>query len=98
MLSQDFITELSRRTTALFQSLPHASELQGDAEQKMQDLLKSAFSRLNLVSREEFDAQLATLARAEARIAALESRVAALEATQNRASAQNSAAQPDGSV
>lgn len=43
-------------------------------------LLGSAFAKLDLVTREEFDVQSDVLARARARVAELEARVAELEA------------------
>ncbi|WP_263143956.1 accessory factor UbiK family protein [Pseudomonas sp. RIT-PI-AD] len=42
-------------------------------------LLQSAFGKLDLVSREEFDSQMAVLARTRARLEALEAKVAELE-------------------
>jgi hypothetical protein len=51
-----------------------------DLEKNARALLGTLFARLDLVSREEFDAQMAVLSRARARIAELEARVAALEA------------------
>lgn len=51
-----------------------------DMEKNARALLGSLFARLDLVTREEFDAQMAVLARARARIAELEARVAVLEA------------------
>lgn len=51
-----------------------------DWEKNARALLGTLFTRLDLVTREEFDAQMAVLARARTRIAELEARVAALEA------------------
>lgn len=51
-----------------------------DIEKNMRALAASAFSRLELVTREEFDVQCALLERTVAQLAALEARVAALEA------------------
>ncbi|HCL3391205.1 TPA: accessory factor UbiK family protein, partial [Pseudomonas aeruginosa] len=42
-------------------------------------LMQSAFSKLDLVSREEFDSQMLVLARTRARLEALEAKVAELE-------------------
>ncbi|HSC82642.1 MAG TPA: accessory factor UbiK family protein [Pseudomonas sp.] len=66
----------------------HASRLfSGDAplprsefEAQFKVLLQSAFSKLDLVSRDEFDSQMTVLARTRARLEALEARVAELEA------------------
>jgi len=51
-----------------------------DLEKNLRALLSSAFSRLDLVSREEFDVQREVLARTRAKLAELESRLAELEA------------------
>jgi ubiquinone biosynthesis accessory factor UbiK len=58
---------------------PGARDLQRDFEKNARALLTSAFSRLDLVSREEFDVQMAVLARTRAKVEALERQVAALE-------------------
>jgi len=74
---------------ALFDTLStHAARLfNGEAplpprelEAQLKALLQSAFSRLDLVSREEFDSQMAVLARTRARLEAVEAKVAELEA------------------
>lgn len=50
-----------------------------EIEAQLKALLQSAFSKLDLVSREEFDSQMVVLARTRARLEALEDKVAALE-------------------
>jgi len=50
-----------------------------DLEKNLRALVAGAFSRLDLVTREEFDVQAKLLARARNQLAALESRVADLE-------------------
>ncbi|GAB3386044.1 accessory factor UbiK family protein [Azotobacter armeniacus] len=74
---------------ALFDTLStHAARLfNGEAplpprelEAQLKALLQSAFSKLDLVSREEFDSQMAVLAHTRARLEALEAKVAELEA------------------
>jgi len=51
-----------------------------ELEAQFKALLASAFGKLDLVGRDEFDAQMAVLARTRARLEALEARVAELEA------------------
>jgi ubiquinone biosynthesis accessory factor UbiK len=51
-----------------------------DLEKNFRGMLSSAFSRLELVSREEYDVQAEVLARAREKLAKLEARVAELEA------------------
>lgn len=54
------------------------AELPGQAQVKQ--VLQSALSRMDLVTREEFDAQAAVLQRTRAKVEALEARLEALEA------------------
>ena len=51
-----------------------------ELEKNARAVLASAFARLQLVTREEFDVQSEVLARARVRVAELEAKVAALEA------------------
>jgi BMFP domain-containing protein YqiC len=72
------IEDLARR---LFESLPPAfRSLQQDMEANFRAVLRGNLSRLNLVSRDEFDAQARVLERTRARLEALERQVAELEA------------------
>lgn len=69
----------------------HASRLfsgdtplpRNELESQFKALLQSAFGKLDLVSRDEFDSQMVVLARTRARLEALEAKLAALEAQQN---------------
>ena len=69
----------------------HASRLfSGDSplpraelEAQFKALLQSGFSKLDLVSRDEFDSQMVVLARTRARLESLEAKVAELEAKLN---------------
>lgn len=66
----------------------HASRLlsgdtplpKSEIESQFKALLQSGFSKLDLVSREEFDSQMVVLARTRARLESLEAKVAELEA------------------
>jgi len=55
-----------------------------DIEKNMRALLAGAFSRLDLVTREEFDVQREVLVRTRAKLAELEKKVAALESDSSR--------------
>lgn len=71
------LDSLSTHATRLLSSelpLPRA-----EIEAQFKALIQSTFSKLDLVSREEFDSQMVVLARTRARLEALESTVAALE-------------------
>ncbi|MEO1766570.1 accessory factor UbiK family protein [Thiobacter aerophilum] len=74
MLSAKFLDELSVRIREVFSQSPAA-----DVEKNLRALLTSVFTRLDLVTREEFEAQQAVLARTREKLEALERKVAALE-------------------
>lgn len=74
-MNDKLLSELSARLAALAASNPAK-----DLEKNFRGLLAGAFSRLDLVSREEYEVQTQVLARARERLAALEARVAELEA------------------
>ncbi|NEX15803.1 MAG: hypothetical protein C1943_03970 [Halochromatium sp.] len=79
MLDPKQIDDLARR---LAEQAPKGLQLlQEDLSRNFRATLESGLSRLNLVTREEFDVQAAVLARSRAKLAALEKRVAALEGT-----------------
>lgn len=73
---------LSDLTRELFEEierhLPGSTEL---PRKELHTAVQAALSRLDLVTREEFDAQAAVLARSRARLEALEARLAELEST-----------------
>jgi BMFP domain-containing protein YqiC len=50
-----------------------------DIEKNLRGMLSSAFSKLELVTREEFDVQVKVLARTREKLVALEGRVSELE-------------------
>ncbi|HSN22546.1 MAG TPA: accessory factor UbiK family protein [Usitatibacter sp.] len=68
------MSELSARLAELAASNPAK-----DLERNFRGLLSSAFARMDLVTREEYDAQAQVLARAREKLAALEARIAQLE-------------------
>ena len=71
------IDELARR---LADSLPGGLKaLREDAEQNFRAVLQAGLSRLDLVTREEFDVQTAVLKRTREKLEALEARLANLE-------------------
>jgi BMFP domain-containing protein YqiC len=55
------------------------SALRRDLEQNFKGVLQSQLSRLDLVTREEFDVQATVLKRTREKLTALEARLAALE-------------------
>ena len=69
MFNSKFVEDLSARLSAM---IPLAEEVREDLRTKIEQLLKSSFAGLDLLSREEFDAQRTALERAEKRIRELE--------------------------
>ncbi len=77
MLDPKSLDEMARKLAG---SLPPGlREFQQEAEKNMRAALQGAFSRLDLVTREEFDAQAKVLARTRAHLDALEARLETLE-------------------
>ena len=58
---------------------PGLRNLPGDVEQNFRAVLRANLAKLDLVARDEFDAQTKVLARTRAQLDALEQRLAALE-------------------
>jgi BMFP domain-containing protein YqiC len=74
-MNEKLLSELAAGLAAMAAANPAR-----DLEKNMRAMLASVFTRLDLVSREEYDVQTQVLARAREKLAALEARVAALEA------------------
>ncbi len=74
MLDPKIFEEFNARFSALIAASPAA-----DLEKNARALLSSVFSRLDLVSREEFDIQTQVLQRTREKMQALEARIAQLE-------------------
>jgi ubiquinone biosynthesis accessory factor UbiK len=71
------IDEIARQ---LLERVPPALRtIQSDLEANFRAVLRERLSKLDLVSRDEFDAQTRVLERTRARLEALEARLAALE-------------------
>lgn len=75
MLNQKFFEDMSAKLNEAVANSPAK-----DFEKNARALLAQGFSRLDLVTREEFDVQAQVLARAREQLTALEARVAELEA------------------
>ena len=72
---------LSDQASRLFSS--DTAQPRAELESQFKVLMQGAFSKLDLVSRDEFDSQMVVLARTRARLEALEKQVAELEARLN---------------
>jgi len=75
MLNAKVFEDLSAKVSAALDNSPAK-----DIEKNMRALLAQGFSKLDLVTREEFDIQAQVLSRAREQLTALEARVAELEA------------------
>jgi BMFP domain-containing protein YqiC len=69
-----FLDELNRKVSELIAASPAK-----DVEKNLRALLSNAFSRLDLVTREEFDVQQEVLGRTREKLRQLEARVAEME-------------------
>jgi BMFP domain-containing protein YqiC len=69
-----FLSELQTKISEVLQQSPAK-----DIEKNMKAMLNQGFSKLDLLTREEFDIQSEVLQRTRARLEALEARVAELE-------------------
>lgn len=74
MLDPKILEEFSAKMSALLANSPAR-----DIEKNAKALLSGVFSKLDLVTREEFDIQSQVLARTREKLKALEARVEALE-------------------
>ena len=86
MTGPRILDELGAKLSELAASSPAR-----DIEKNMKALLGSAFGKLDLVTREEFDVQREVLAHARQKLVELEDRVAALESELVRARASRDA-------
>lgn len=75
MLNANIFTELSEKLQEAVNNSPAK-----DIEKNMRALLAQGFSKLDLVTREEFDIQAQVLSRAREQLTALEARITELEA------------------
>lgn len=75
MNKANFFNDLQAKVSQVLENSPAK-----DIEKNMKAMLTQGFSRLDLVTREEFDIQSQVLAKTRAKLDALEVRVAELEA------------------
>lgn len=77
MAPQDRISRLAQQ---IGDRLQNASQAPEDIQKGVQQVVRGAFDRLELVSREDFDILMDVLQRTRSRVEALEKQVATLEA------------------
>lgn len=77
MIDPKILDDLAKR---LADALPSGiRDLQRDMEKNFRATLQTGFNKLDLVTREEFEVQMAVLARTRAKVEALEKQVADME-------------------
>jgi BMFP domain-containing protein YqiC len=89
MVNQKLLDEIGGRIKDVLAQSPA-----GDIEKNLRAVLQSAFARLDLVTREEFDVQQAVLARTREKLTRLEAKVAELE--RRNAAPESTAIEPGG--
>jgi len=93
MLDPKQLDEFARRFS---ESLPSGvREMQSEFEKNARAALQDAASRMDLVTREEFDAQAKVLARTREKVDALEARIAELEQAQGTSNANTGPGKED---
>jgi hypothetical protein len=76
---------IDRLARKLAEAVPEGlRSVRDDLEQNFRSLLQSSLSRLDLVTREEFEVQQAVLARTREKLEALELRLKSLEEVRNQ--------------
>jgi len=83
MLDSSKINEISNKIKEVVNSSPLA-----DIEKNLNALLKSAFTKMELVTREEFEVQAEVLRNTRQKLALLEARLAELESSETQAQQQ----------
>ncbi len=78
-MDSKLLDDLNRKVKELVDASPAR-----DIEKNLRALMSSTFSRLDLVTREEFDVQQALLQRTREKLEQMEAKVAELEARQGR--------------
>jgi hypothetical protein len=79
VVNEKLVDEIGARIKEVMARTPAA-----DIERNMRAMLAGMFSRLDLVTREEFDVQSAVLLRTREKLTALEARLAELEKSARR--------------
>lgn len=84
MINHKILEGISEQIGQLFEQTRQSSA-ESERQQQLHALLQGAFNRMDLVTREEFDAQSAVLARSRAKLEQLQSEIERLEQQLNQA-------------
>ena len=76
-MRNDALDDLTKRISSLIPG--DVKNMQGDIENNIRSVLQSTLTKMNLVTREEFDVQSAVLLRTREKLEKLEKKVADLE-------------------
>lgn len=79
MEKPNFFTDMQNKINEVLENSPAR-----DIEKNVKAMMSQGFSKLDLVTREEFDVQAQVLATTRARLETLEAQIAALEAQLNK--------------
>jgi BMFP domain-containing protein YqiC len=89
MIDSKFLDDVARRLT---EAVPSGiREIQQDVEKNLRGVLQASLSKLDLVTREEFDVQSHVLARTREKLDKMEKIIAALEAQSRRGGSEDNA-------
>lgn len=77
MFDTKFIDDIAKRLSEVIP--PGLQSFKEDLEKNFRSVLQSAFTKLDLVTREEFDAQVGVLAKTRSKVELLEKQLAELE-------------------
>lgn len=77
MIDQKFFNDLGKQVDAIIPD--DAKKICADLDKNIKTLIQSAFTKIDLVTREEFDAQTKVLARSREKLERLEKQIQVLE-------------------
>lgn len=77
MFDTKFIDDIAKKLSEAIP--PGLKDLKKDLEKNFRSVLQAAFSKLDLVTREEFDAQIGVLAKTRNKVEVLEKHLAKIE-------------------
>ncbi len=81
-MKKNFLSDLSERLSDVLPA--NIKAIKKDVEKNFHAVLQSAFAKMDLITREEFDAQIKVLARSRKKIESLEEKVKELEKKLNK--------------
>ena len=83
--TNELVDSLVEKVSGLFSSAGDASTIKAEIKNNLRAVVQSTVSKLDMVSRDEFDAQVEVLYRSREKIDLLEQQLAEISASINRA-------------